>query len=119
MYEYRANMIRIIDGDTFHLDVDLGFYIRQEQYVRLASVDTPEIRGEEREAGLKAKQFVEDRIPPGTDVEIKSYLIGSFGRFVADVFYWEEGERKSLANELLNAGLAEHYAATTPKAVSL
>lgn len=42
MYEYDAELVRVIDGDTFVLDVDLGFYVRTRQHIRLAGIDCPE-----------------------------------------------------------------------------
>ena len=46
MYEYRARVVKIIDGDTIDLDVDLGFNITIRVRGRLMDVDTPE-RGHE------------------------------------------------------------------------
>jgi hypothetical protein len=44
-YVYRAEAVRVIDGDTFVADVDLGFYVHVLVHVRLQGIDTPE-RGE-------------------------------------------------------------------------
>ena len=42
MYEYDATLVRVIDGDTYVLDIDLGFYVHTVQHVRLAGIDCPE-----------------------------------------------------------------------------
>jgi endonuclease YncB( thermonuclease family) len=42
MYEYNAELVRVIDGDTYVLDVDLGFYVHAVQHVRLLGIDCPE-----------------------------------------------------------------------------
>jgi micrococcal nuclease len=42
MYEYSARLIRVVDGDTVDLDVDLGFDIRISERIRLAGVNCPE-----------------------------------------------------------------------------
>ena len=42
-YRYRAKLVRVVDGDTIDLDIDLGFYIRITERVRLEGVNTPEI----------------------------------------------------------------------------
>ena len=45
LYQYKVSVSRVVDGDTVDVDVDLGFgvWLRNER-VRLAGVDTPEIR---------------------------------------------------------------------------
>jgi micrococcal nuclease len=55
MYEYKALIISVYDGDTVTALVDLGFFVKKEAKLRLYGIDTPEIRGEEREKGLISK----------------------------------------------------------------
>lgn len=55
MYEYRAKVLRVVDGDTLHLDVDLGCDTHIRMTVRLHGVDCPE---RVTEAGLAATSFV-------------------------------------------------------------
>ena len=45
MYEYRTNLIKVVDGDTVDVDIDLGFgiWLRNER-VRIMGIDTPESR---------------------------------------------------------------------------
>ena len=52
MYEYKARITSIYDGDTVTAEVDLGFNVRVIEKIRLARINTPEIRGEERPQGL-------------------------------------------------------------------
>jgi len=63
-YVYKASVVRVVDGDTLDLFVDLGFRTWQKIRVRLYGVDTPETYGvkkesAEYEAGMAAKKFVE------------------------------------------------------------
>ena len=45
MYEYRATIIKIVDGDTVDVDIDLGFnVVLRDERVRIAGIDTPESR---------------------------------------------------------------------------
>ncbi|MEK9918728.1 MAG: thermonuclease family protein [Pelagibacteraceae bacterium] len=61
MYMYNCKLVRVIDGDTVELDIDLGFAVTLRERVRLEGVNTPEIRGRAAEsAGFEAKAFVED-----------------------------------------------------------
>jgi len=114
MFQYKAKVERVVDGDTLWVDVDLGFFLRQKMHLRLYGINTPEIRGAEREAGLRAKQFVVETLPPGATVVIKTYKIEKYGRFLTDVFYLPGSGNTDeilakgtcLNQELLDKGLA-------------
>lgn len=55
-YEYKAQIVRVVDGDTVDADIDLGFrvWVRNER-LRLHGIDAPETRGPEKPDGLKSK----------------------------------------------------------------
>ena len=58
MYEYTARVLKVVDGDTLDLSIDLGFNIWITQRCRLQGIDTPETRtldSAEKVLGLKAK----------------------------------------------------------------
>jgi micrococcal nuclease len=88
---YNANVVRIVDGDTIRLDIDLGFdIILRNQSVRLYKVDTPECRTrdlKEKAAGLLAKDIVQDLIAIGERVFIRTKLDtkGKFGRLLGTI----------------------------------
>jgi len=117
MFEYAATVVRVVDGDTLYLDLDLGFFIRMTIDVRLKGLNTPEIRGASREAGLKAKAFVEQALPPGALVLVKTYKAEKYGRYLADLRYLPRARTRdevaangrSLNQELLDNGLAVPY----------
>jgi micrococcal nuclease len=96
MYHYNATMIRVIDGDTYEVEADLGFRIFYRLRVRLRGVDTPEIYRPSCEAefehGAAAKAFVERLIPVGARLEIRTYkdVAGIFNRWEAEVWVGEE-----------------------------
>lgn len=90
MWTYRARVIRVIDGDTLDLEVDLGFRVYHQVRVRLADVDAPEPRGDERERGLEAKAFVEEwaeLLRHGSEwpLRIATAKVGKYGRWLASV----------------------------------
>ena len=62
MYEYRCKVVKIIDGDTVDVDIDLGFGVwLHKERIRLFGIDTPESRTrdlEEKKYGLAAKKFL-------------------------------------------------------------
>jgi len=58
MYEYKAKLDRVIDGDTIDCHIDLGFNVTLKERVRLKGIDTPETRTrdlEEKKRGLRPK----------------------------------------------------------------
>lgn len=57
MYKYKAVITNVVDGDTFDMDIDLGFNIHIHERVRLLDIDTPEKFGEEKELGLIVKEY--------------------------------------------------------------
>lgn len=62
MYSYRCKVVKVIDGDTVDIDLDLGFGIwLKDERVRLYGIDTPESRTRDKEEkvyGLAAKEFL-------------------------------------------------------------
>lgn len=102
-------VIRVVDGDTVYGDVDLGFNsVNKKMEFRLAKINTPEIKGATREAGLTSKVYVEEKIM-GKEVIIvtKKDTKEKYGRYLAEVFYKDEtGTYVSLNDELVQKGLA-------------
>ena len=112
MYQYTGTIIKVSDGDTCTIDVDLGFSIRQKMIFRLHGINTPEVIGPERTAGLAAKHRVEELLPPGKDVVINTYKDRKekFGRYLAEVSYFDENKNLICINELLvKEGLAKPF----------
>jgi micrococcal nuclease len=110
LYHYRAVATSIYDGDSVTADIDLGFgtWIKKQK-LRLFGINTPEIRGEERGAGLEARTFVVAKLDLGKPFTIQSYTDkkGKYGRWLAIIFV--DGDVLSLNQQLLDRGLAERY----------
>jgi micrococcal nuclease len=88
MYEYKAKVIKVYDGDTITVDIDLGFAVNlHKQSIRLYGIDTPELRGDERPEGLKIKEILSSQIL-GKEVILKTYKDkkGKYGRWLAEVY---------------------------------
>ncbi|MGG1571614.1 thermonuclease family protein [Fictibacillus sp. NRS-1165] len=89
MYTYKANVIRVIDGDTLVANVDLGFYIHlKELKFRLIGINAPEIHGVTRESGYQTKTRLEELVL-NKEVIIKTAKTDAFGRWLADL--WVDG----------------------------
>jgi len=108
MYTYRANILRVVDGDTVDVDIDLGFdIVLKKQRIRLYGVDTPESRTrdlEEKKHGLAAKEFVQSYLPVGTKQTLQTRLDdrGKFGRILGEfVAFDAKNDRQSTVNQLL------------------
>ena len=89
MHQYRCKMVKVVDGDTADVDIDLGFGVwLKKQRIRFYGIDTPESRTsdkEEKPYGLAAKAFVLKYLPIGSDqvlVTIKDDATGKFGRIL-------------------------------------
>lgn len=102
-YLYEMEILRVVDGDTFDVRVDLGFSITTWQRIRLMHVNTPEIRGLERPEGLRVKAYVETLIL-GKTLLAETFKRGKYGRYLAD-FKLENGEW--LSQHLVDKGMAK------------
>lgn len=111
MYEYKAQVVRIVDADTLVLDVDLGFNVRIRETIRLARVDAWETRGDERIQGTKAKEFVEDILHAVNEVTITTMKDkkGKYGRYIAEVWIPYDGKNANLGDLLVEKGHATEY----------
>ena len=85
MYEYNCKVVRVIDGDTVDVDIDLGFDVwLTKQRIRLFGVDTPESRTRdmvEKKFGIMAKNFVKGRLPVASMQILRTRLDDSRGKF--------------------------------------
>ena len=109
MYEYRAFVRKVYDGDTITCDIDLGFnMIMRNQKLRLVGINTPEVRGESRPEGLKVRDIVRSRIS-NKWVTIKTHRDkkGKYGRWLAEIY--EAVVEESLNQWLLKEGYAKEY----------
>ena len=110
MYEYPCKIVRVVDGDTVDVDIDLGFshWIHNER-IRLYGIDTPECRtrdAEEKTAGLLAKKFVEDALHVGGTYTLSTKEKGKFGRYLGVIML---SDRTSINAVLVTEHLAVPY----------
>jgi micrococcal nuclease len=118
MYEYRVKkVLKIVDGDTIDVDIDLGFDISYTQRVRLAGIDTPESRtkdAREKVLGLEVKEKLKKSIDAAKDVVIKTEKPDSsekYGRILGWVYL--DGASKSINEQLIEEGYAWGYMGET------
>jgi len=118
MYEYFVKeVVKVVDGDTIDVIIDLGFDIMFASRVRLAGIDTPESRTKdkaEKALGLESKKYLADRLKDAKNIVIKTEKINStekFGRVLGHLFI--NGDDVSLNMELIDNGYAWPYMGDT------
>lgn len=84
MFEYNATLERIVDGDTLHLLIDLGFHVFVDLDVRLARCNAPELL---TLGGVSAKAFVITRLADATKFKLQSHGKDKYGRWVGEVTF--------------------------------
>ena len=115
MYEYRAKVIKVVDGDTVDVDIDLGFGVwLKDERVRIMGIDTPESRTRdkvEKKFGLAAKARLKELLGPTPILKTQvgkggEDMKGKFGRILGD-FLTEDG--KKCGELLVKEGHAVKY----------
>lgn len=110
MYNYKAKIERVVDGDTVYATIDLGFFIKTTIDVRLSGINTPELNSKdpiERENANKAKDKLKELIE-GKEVFMKSYKKDKYGRWLGE-FFLTENSSYSVNQQMITEGLAVRY----------
>jgi micrococcal nuclease len=92
MYTYRAKLLRVIDGDTLDVFVDLGFDIWIKRRVRLIGLDAYETRTRnrrEKAKGLLAKARLEEALASEKEFLLISHGVGKYGRCLGEILLTE------------------------------
>ena len=108
-----ADVVRVIDGDTIVVDAHVWPDITVRVAVRLAGMDTPELRGKcpaEKTMAREAKERVDLLIGEDRRVRLNNIHLGKFaGRVVAIVRVRYPSVWASLSDLMVQAGLARVY----------
>jgi len=104
-YTYPAKLIRVIDGDTAVLLIDLGFYASTTQHVRLKGYNAPELYGIHASKAHEAK-FELEKILVGKNLVVQTTksFAQSFARYVADVYILEQTGTVSVSDHMITRG---------------
>ena len=109
MYEYKGKVVRVIDGDTIKVDIDLGFNSHTIALIRLARIDAAEIKlykgvtEEEKQLGLAAKEWLINNI---SDITLKTERdsTGKFGRYISEIY----ANSENINDKLVTMGFAKY-----------
>ena len=95
MHTYRCTILKVIDGDTVDVDIDLGFGVwMHKERVCILGIDTPESRTRdkvEKVYGNLAKEFVKDFLPVGSKQTLQTEKdgTGKFGRILGKFLVYD------------------------------
>lgn len=107
LYQYKAQIVRVVDGDTVRADIDLGFNTwRKNEALRLEGIDAPEPKGATKEAGKAATAALVARIEGKvlTICTIKDKT-GKYGRYLVRLYLGDE----EINQWMIEAGFAVPY----------
>ena len=109
MYEYAIKeVVRVVDGDTIDIIIDLGFSLTKKERVRLAGIDAPESRTtdlEEKKMGLESKEFLTTRLIDCVNLKVKTEKDGKYGRMLGWIYCGET----NINEEMIYRGYAWKY----------
>ena len=103
MFEYKCKLVRVVDGDTVDVDIDLGFGVwLRKQRIRLYGIDTPESRTSdpiEKVYGNAAKDFLIKWTGAG-ELRIKTHkdAKGKFGRILGELWTFDTNINQTLVD---------------------
>ena len=118
VFEYRIKqVIKVVDGDTIDVDIDLGFSISYSQRLRLAGIDTPESRTTdklEKTLGLESKEYLKYKLKDAKKIVVKTEKPDSsekYGRILGWIYL--DGNDKSINEQMIEDGYAWSYMGET------
>lgn len=117
LYQYKAKLLRVVDGDTVDALIDCGFSTFKKERIRLYGINTPECRTrdkEEKVRGLAAKARLKELLKEGKNqfiVETRIDKKGKYGRLLGSLYKNEEAAENlhSYNDILVEEGHAEEY----------
>lgn len=108
MYNYKAKVVSVYDGDTIRVDIDLGFnIIMRNETIRLYGINTPELRGDEKADGYASKDKLLELMPIGSDITITTIkdTKEKYGRYLGIIYV----NSMNINEELVKTGFAVEY----------
>ena len=112
LYFYKAHVTKVYDGDTCHMDIDLGLHTWiHGQIIRLARIDAPELRKDEREQGLKSRDYLRELIlDKDIFLETKKDKKGKYGRYIGEIWILDDQSKYINVNDkMVTEGYAKPY----------
>ena len=102
MYTYRAEIVRVVDGDTVDVFIDLGFSVWHKERIRLSGIDTAE---KNTPLGKALKTYMISLLE-GKTVKLEVTKPDKYGRYLGKIYLNSE---ESINDQLIKVGLAKGY----------
>lgn len=112
MYNYKAKLIKIIEGDTVDAEIDLGFDIKIRQRIKLYGIVTPDARSKditEQERAIEVKSKLLELLGKEFIVETVHNKRGKYGRTMGIIYVKYDDELVNVNNLLIELGLAHQH----------
>lgn len=111
MYSYKVKeVVKVVDGDTVDLLIDLGFSLLKKERVRVAGIDTPESRTRDKKEkvyGLEAKAYLQGILENAEKIIVETEKDGKYGRMLG--WLYVDDNDQSVNHLLIEAGYAWSY----------
>ena len=105
MYQYKVKLIKVVDGDTIDVTIDLGFDITTKKRVRFSGINAPESRTrdlKEKAKGLAAKARVKQILKENEKFELHSEELGKYGRVLGKIYIKKLDGKDCFTQKCLN-----------------
>ena len=123
MYEYNVTIVKVVDGDTVDVDIDLGFGMTyKKQRVRMMGIDTPESRTRdlvEKKFGKASKKHLQNLLSEAERLTLMSHDKGKFGRILGEIFDHHEEEEFSINQRMIDDHHAVPYSGQSKDDIKL
>ena len=104
MYQYEAQVLKVIDGDTLDLHIDLGFKVGFNTRIRMIGIDTPE---KWHPYGKVVKAYLQQELE-GKKIFLDVTKKDKYGRYLG-VVYLNKNDEQSVNDKLIEINMAKAY----------
>ena len=113
MYQYKVSVVKVVDGDTIDVDIDLGFStVLKKQRVRMMGIDTPESRTRdlvEKKFGKASKKHLKKLLEEAESLSLISYDKGKFGRILGVIIAHSNETEVNINDQMIADNHAVRY----------
>ena len=111
LFQYKAFVTAVYDGDTWTVDIDLGLHVWiKNEKIRLYGINAPELRGKERPEGLLSRDYLRSLILD-KEITIRTFkdTREKYGRYLGEIWITDvKGKSLNVNDELVKKGFAEY-----------